>query len=213
MKGIEILFFASALMANAGVAYESAITRSSESDGASMTLPVLHIDTEDNAPIVSKVEYLDGTYYSEDKTSTEWENYIDVVSIARYFIVQEVIDNPDGFHGSFYLHKDAGAESKWVAGPLWDPTCYNREKTDYTFRLPVHYAFTPHWISEIIQYPHFCEAVAQGWAEFYPDKVEVLMDYIDEVLEPLGEAEWTSSKRWLGMVRCKQSHLSHKIIP
>lgn len=46
--------------------------------------------------------------YAKDKTSTEWEKYLDVESMARFFIVQEVMDNPDGFHGSFYLHKDLG---------------------------------------------------------------------------------------------------------
>ena len=72
--------------------------------------------------------------YSTDKTSKEWEKYIDVESMARFFILQEVMDNPDGFHGSFYLHKDLTENAKWVAGPIWDLVCYNREKSDYTFR-------------------------------------------------------------------------------
>ena len=37
--------------------------------------------------------------------------------MARFFILQEVMDNPDGFHGSFYLHKDLADNAKWVAGP------------------------------------------------------------------------------------------------
>ena len=53
--------------------------------------------------------------YSQDKTSAEWEKYIDVESMARFFIVQEVMDNPDGFHGSFYLHKDLKDGAKWTA--------------------------------------------------------------------------------------------------
>ncbi len=134
--------------------------------------------------------------YSEDKGSTDWEDYLDVESMAKFFIVQEVLDNPDGFHGSFYLHKDAGTESKWIAGPLWDLTSYHREKTDYTFRMPVHYTITPHWIGQLIQYPDFCKAVADEWEKLYPSQVEPLMNYIEDVMVPLAEAEKANSARW-----------------
>ena len=126
--------------------------------------------------------------YSSDKTSTEWEKYIDVESMARFFILQEVMDNPDGFHGSFYLHKDIGPGSKWIAGPVWDLVCYNREKTDYTFRMTVHYGFIPHWIGEIIQYDSFCRKVEAVWREVYPARLAEVYSFIDETVLPLEEA-------------------------
>jgi len=134
--------------------------------------------------------------YANDKTSTDWEDHIDVESMARFFILQEVMDNPDGFSGSFYLHKDLGDGSKWIAGPAWDLLCYNREKTDYTFKMKVHYSFTPHWIGEIIKYDSFCKAVAKVWNEVYPDKLSEIYDYLDEVLLPLDLAWQTNYIRW-----------------
>ncbi|MDE5685068.1 MAG: CotH kinase family protein [Paramuribaculum sp.] len=134
--------------------------------------------------------------YSEDKSSTDWEKYIDVESIARFFILQEVMDNPDGFHGSFYLHKDLKDNSKWIAGPIWDLTCYNRDKTDYTFRMKAHYGFTPHWIGEIIRYESFCETVASVWSEIYPKKLSEIYDYIDETVLPLDKAWRNDCARW-----------------
>lgn len=134
--------------------------------------------------------------YSSDKTSTEWEKYIDVVSMARFFILQEVMDNPDGFHGSFYLHKDLYDGAKWMAGPVWDLVCYNREKTDYTFRMKVHYTFTPHWIGEIIQYENFCNAVDAVWNEVYPDKLLDIYGHIDDTVLPLASAWECDCKRW-----------------
>lgn len=134
--------------------------------------------------------------YSTDKTSTEWENYLDVESMARFFIIQEVMDNPDGFHGSFYLHKDLSDKSKWVAGPIWDLVCYNREKTDYTFRMKVHYGFTSHWIGEIIRYDSFCKAVAKVWQEVYPDRLSEIYYYIDATVLPLESAWSNDCKRW-----------------
>ena len=136
--------------------------------------------------------------YSKDKTSTEWEDYVDIESMARFFIIQEVMDNPDGFHGSFYMHKDLSEDSKWIAGPIWDLTCYNREKTDYTFKMKVHYSITPHWIGEIIQYDSFCKAVAKVWEEVYPLRLSEIFEYIDSILLPLGQAWSNDCLRWNG---------------
>lgn len=134
--------------------------------------------------------------YSTDKTSKEWEKYIDVESMARFFILQEVMDNPDGFHGSFYLHKDLKENAKWVAGPIWDLVCYNREKSDYTFKMKVHYAFAPHWIGEIIQYESFCRAVKDVWEEVYPNRLPEIFDYIDKQILPLADAWKCDCARW-----------------
>lgn len=134
--------------------------------------------------------------YSADKLSTEWEEYIDVESMAKFFIIQEIMDNPDGFHGSFYLHKDYGENSKWVAGPIWDMNCYNREKTDYTFKLDVHYKITPHWIGEIIQYDSFCKEVRKIWENIYPAKLSEIYDYIDAEMLPIEEAWDQNQKIW-----------------
>lgn len=148
--------------------------------------------------LTDEFKSINTSIYSSDKTLANWENYIDVESMARYFIVQEVMDNPDGFHGSFYLHKDLAPDAKWVAGPIWDLVCYNREKTDYTFRMKVHYSVTSHWIGEIIQYDNFCKAVAKVWREVYPARLSEIYGYIDENILPLSEAWSNDCKRWAG---------------
>lgn len=146
--------------------------------------------------LTNEFKAINAAVYANDKTSTDWERYLDVESMARFFILQEVMDNPDGFHGSFYLHKDAGEDSKWIAGPIWDLVCYNREKTDYTFRMKVHYGITPHWIGEIIQYPNFCASVADVWKEVYPTRLSEIYDYIDATVLPLEQAWANDCKRW-----------------
>lgn len=134
--------------------------------------------------------------YNPDKSSTEWESHIDVEAMARYFILQELVDNPDGFHGSFYLHRDLGSDARWKAGPAWDLMCYNREKTDYTFRMKVHYGFIPHWIGEIMRYDSFCRAVRRVWSEIYPARLDAIYDYIDREVLPMGEAWQADAARW-----------------
>lgn len=146
--------------------------------------------------LTAEFKAINAAIYAPDKASTEWEKYIDVESMARFFILQEVMDNPDGFHGSFYLHKDLTDNAKWVAGPVWDLVCYNREKTDYTFRMPAHYVFTPHWIGEIIRYDSFCRAVTTVWDEVYPERLSAIYDHIDRTVLPLAAAWANDCARW-----------------
>lgn len=146
--------------------------------------------------LTNEFKTINTAIYSSDKTSTDWEEYIDVESMARFFILQEVMDNPDGFHGSFYLYKDIGDNARWIAGPIWDLVCYNREKTDYTFRMKVHYGITPHWIGEIIQYDSFCRSVRSVWEDVYPDRLSEIYIYIDATVLPLAEAWKKDCERW-----------------
>ncbi len=146
--------------------------------------------------LTDEFKAINAAIYTPDKTSDEWEKYIDVKSMARYFVLQEVMDNPDGFHGSFYLHKDLGDDARWVAGPIWDLVCYNRQKKDYTFRLEVHYGFIPHWIGELMKYENFRRSVREVWAEVNPDRLGQIYDAIDRIVLPLDKAWSCDCERW-----------------
>lgn len=132
--------------------------------------------------LLSEFKNINAAIYDEDKNNSTWEQLIDVDAMARYFIIQEVLDNSDGFHGSFYLHKDLEDDAHWTAGPLWDLSCNQREKTDYTFRMGTSYVFIPHWIGELIKDEDFCSAVRNAWNDFYPNEIQSWMEYIDENL-------------------------------
>jgi hypothetical protein len=146
--------------------------------------------------LIGEFQDINSAIYDDDKTNSKWEQMIDVDAMARYFIIQEVLDNSDGFHGSFYLHKDRDDDARWVAGPLWDLSCNQRAKTDYTFRMKTSYGFTPHWIGELIKDEDFCCAVRNAWEEFYPFEVQSWMEYIDEHLLLCGDAFELEKDRW-----------------
>lgn len=146
--------------------------------------------------LIEDFKAMNAAIYDADKTNSTWEQKIDVDAMARFFIIQEVLDNSDGFHGSFYLHKDRGDDARWVAGPLWDLSCNQRAKTDYTFLMKTTYTFVPHWIGELIQDEDFCRAVRREWSKFYPQQVQPWMDYIDEHLLPCSTAYEQEKNLW-----------------
>ena len=146
--------------------------------------------------LLNEFKDINAAIYDTDKEHSTWEEYLDVDAIARFFIVHELMDNPDGFHGSFFLHKDLGDDERWVAGPLWDMNCMNRTKTDYTFRMKAPYGFTPHWIGELIKDEDFCQAIRKAWTEFYPSKTEDWMNYLDSQILPCEQAYACNNERW-----------------
>ena len=146
--------------------------------------------------LTAEFKGLNSDIYAPDKATSRWEERIDVDAMARFFIIQEVMDNPDGFHGSFYLHKDLGEDSKWVAGPIWDLTCMNREKTDYTFRMTASYVFAPHWIGELLKDDDFNSAVGKVWQEVYPTLSNEWLNYLEKCFAPYEAAYRQDKLRW-----------------
>jgi len=111
--------------------------------------------------------------YSNDKLSTEWEKYIDIDTLAMYYIVGEIMDDLEYFAGSCYMYKHHGDSTKLIFGPVWDfGNAFQRwgiyndtEFNKFIFEQPT--IFRSHWIEEIMKYPHFRKVVRDHWREFY----------------------------------------------
>ena len=131
--------------------------------------------------------------YSTDKNSETWEHYIDIDSLARFYIVQEIMDNAESFHGSCYLHKDQGA-TKWIFGPVWDfGNSYRRNNGYFIYQYP---PFGQSWIGEIAKYPRFQQKVVEVWKSFKGNNYEGLHDFIDSFVSQISTASQYNYTRW-----------------
>lgn len=130
--------------------------------------------------------------FQEDKTSKDWQNYIDIDELAKFYIVQEVTDNGESFHGSCYWHKERGENTKMMFGPVWDFGNSFRRGTD-SF---IYYSnFHQHWIGEIAKYPDFQEAVKRHW-ETFMESYGTLDGFIDDFVGKVSEAASSDYERW-----------------
>ena len=117
----------------------------------------------------------DSAIYTADKTSTDWERYIDIDSLAVYYIISEIMDHPEAFHGSCFLHKQRGDDTKLIFGPLWDGgSAFSRYSSTYQFDEFIYENLPPdglhlRWIAEIVKFPNFQTCVRQHWQHFYND--------------------------------------------
>ncbi len=134
--------------------------------------------------------------------NNDWANYIDATSMARYFIVREMIHDTDGYNGSFYLHKDKGPDSKWICGPMWDIFAIT-QKTDWVMNDHTSYSMV-HYIPYVTRTAAFREAFAEEWSLF-KSKLEELYDYVDS-FSAFREADKANGDRW-----DRSGHCDYKI--
>ena len=131
--------------------------------------------------------------YSTDKDSETWEHYIDIDSLARFYIVQEIMDNAESFHGSCYLHKDQG-QTKWIFGPVWDfGNSYRRNNGYFIYQYP---PFGQTWIGEIAKYPRFQQKVVEVWKSFKGNNYKGLHDFVDAFIDQIYSASQSNYTRW-----------------
>ncbi len=137
---------------------------------------------------------INAAIYSSDKSVAGWAEYIDMDRLARFYIVHELMDNTESFHGSCFLHRDRGEDSKWEFGPVWDfGSSYFRGSGKFIWQ-DANYTLT--WIAELYKFPAFQQKVKEVWKEFCENSYEGLDSFIDDWAKTIGDAAKYDFKRW-----------------
>jgi len=136
----------------------------------------------------------DQAIYASNKNSTEWEQYIDMDTLARFYIVQEIMDNAESFHGSCYIHKERGSDTRLIFGPVWDfGNAFHRGFDRFVYQDP---PFGQNWIGEIAKFPRFQTCVKNIWREFLGMKYSQVDGFIDDFIQQIATASKSDANRW-----------------
>lgn len=134
--------------------------------------------------------------YVTDKSSTELEHIIDLPTLARYYMVYELLDNPEGFLGSCFLYKDRG-EQLWKFGPVWDlGNALNPDFNKSEFCYIYHNGWYPSIINEIAKFPSFQQEVLRVWRTYYPGMYAELSVFLRWHKNRIARAALADSYRW-----------------
>ena len=104
-----------------------------------------------------------------NKNPTGWEDYIDIDELTKFYIVQEIMENPEAFCGSCWMHKDYGDDAKLKFGPVWDLEAgfYYRDTPNFIIDPIVEgYKYKQRWITEIIDSPRLQYRIKKLWNDF-----------------------------------------------
>ena len=136
----------------------------------------------------------DRAIYANNKQSTDWERYVDLDSLVRYYIVQEVMDDAESFHGSCYIHKQRGDDTKLIFGPVWDfGNAFQRGFDRFIYQDP---PFGQNWIGEMARFPRFQERVREVWRPFLGERYPGLDAFIDDFIARIATATLCDVRRW-----------------
>lgn len=132
--------------------------------------------------------------YVSNKSDNSWENFIDPDTLACYYIVQELLDDTESFHGSCYWHKERGDSTKIMFGPVWDfGNAYHRSTGRFIYDHP---AFSQTWIGEIAKFPHFQDVVKKHWDRFVMFNYRKIDGFINDFIAQIEQASLADAARW-----------------
>lgn len=153
-----------------------------------------HLSDEQRTYLTGLINATNAAIYVNDKSDNSWENYIDPDTLACFYIVQELLDDTESFHGSCFWHKENGNNAKIMFGPVWDfGNAYHRTPNRFIYDRP---AFTQTWIGEIAKFPHFQEIVLKHWNRFVLFHYDEIDGFIDDFIAQIEQAAMSDAARW-----------------
>ena len=155
------------------------------------------LSREQRSYITDFIEKTDAAIHSNNKTSKVWEKYIDMDTLARYYIVREILDDAESFRGSCYIHKErktGDEETKLIFGPVWDfGNVFHRGFNKFIWQDPPYGSV---WIKYIYRFTRFKECVKNIWQPFLGTQYPKLDQVIDDFIERIRYAIESDIDRW-----------------
>lgn len=152
------------------------------------------LSTEQRNYLTNLVTQADNAIYNSDKSTVWWERYIDIDTLVRYYIAQEMLDDTESFHGSCYWHKQNGDDTKMEFGPVWDFGCsFRRWSPNYIYVDP---PYGQSWIGEIAKFDHFQEVLHNVWFQFLRKDGANIDKFVNDFVNSISAAAASDAVRW-----------------
>lgn len=130
-------------------------------------------------------------------SSTKLWNMLDLDEAAKYYLVQEIMEDCESYHGSCFLYKDRdrnGKSEKWFFGPVWDfGNAYNRHQETWIYDNPI---FDQYWIGQLATWPEFQAKVRECWYVYYHSQQTKTRTQISDFVALITQAAKNDAVRW-----------------
>ena len=138
---------------------------------------------------------------------------LDFEEAAKYYLVQEIMEDCESYHGSCFLYKDRdslGIADKWKFGPVWDfGNAYDRHQETWIYDNPL---FQQYWIGQLATWPAFQQAVKEQWWVYYHTQNDSVRTKIQEFAAIITQAAKNDAVTWRNTQGYNDnSNMSHKL--
>ena len=139
-------------------------------------------------------------------------NRLDLDEAVKYYLVQELLEDCESYHGSCYLYKERdrnGVNEKWYFGPVWDfGNAYNRGWETWIYDSPT---FAQYWIGKLATWPAFQAKLQEVWWTFYHNQQDAIRTKITTFTLLIRQAAQRDAQLWDGTQNyCNNSNLTAK---
>lgn len=137
---------------------------------------------------------------------------LDLDEAVKYYLVQELMEDCESYHGSCYLYKDRdrlGSSEKWFFGPVWDfGNAYNRGWDTWIYDSPI---FEQYWIGRLATWPAFQAKLQEVWWTFYHTHPDTIRTQINSFSSLIAQAARHDAQLWDGSSNyCNNANLTAK---
>ncbi len=126
---------------------------------------------------------------------TAFSALVDPAVLARYYIVQEMMNDYESFHGSCYLFRQRGEGERWQFGPVWDfGSALFTDDNGFIYNGIYHQV----WIGAICAaFPEFLDVVRAEWSAFLDARgPEAVIECGRQLAARISEAAAANYRRW-----------------
>ena len=150
--------------------------------------------------ITTQLHALNDAIY--DHGSQPLDELLDLTNAARYYLVQEIMEDCESYHGSCFLYKDRDTTNtrgqkilpKWHFGPVWDfGNAYDRHKERFIYDEP---PFSQIWIEQLCTNETFYQRVQQLWYQYRQSGHSKVLADIDAFVSAVSSAAKRDAERW-----------------
>ncbi len=131
------------------------------------------------------------------------QDILDITDAAKFYLVQEIMEDCESYHGSCFLYKDRDSLStlntqhstiKWHFGPVWDfGNAYDRHQERFIYDNPT---FSQIWIEQLCSNKLFAERVQQLWYDYRQQGHSKVLADIDAFVSLIATAAQRDAERW-----------------
>lgn len=156
------------------------------------------LSTAERNYVTAQLNNLSDKLYGSSESALQ--AILDFDEAAKFYVIQEIMDDCESYHGSCYLYKDrdkAGeAQKKWCFGPVWDfGNSYDSHQERFIYIEP---QWEQYLIGQLATWPTFQKKVKEYWYVFYHDYQDRVRDYINQFASQVSAAAVLDAKRWNG---------------
>jgi len=122
---------------------------------------------------------------------------LDIKEAAKFYLVQEIMEDCESYHGSCFLYKDRdslGVQDPWKFGPVWDfGNAYDRHAERWIYDGPT---WPQYWIEALNRFPSFRRAVQEQWWEYWHRHKEAVREAIGTLAAKISVAAKNDAAVW-----------------